>query len=140
MRRGGEKQLVLEMWCGQLRARLGGMTRILADQDVPWLTPATGDYALSTTGAGGAAIGTLAGAANRMDIFPFIPRDDITLARLAINVTTLIAGELGKLVVYSTDATGRPASLLLETADLDFSTAGVKAATVALTLRRGISY
>ncbi|WP_413874577.1 DUF2793 domain-containing protein [Albidovulum sp.] len=124
---------------GQLRTRVGGMTRILADQDVPWLTPVTGDYALSTTGAGGAATGTLAGAANRMDIFPFIPRDDLTLDRLAVNVTTLIAGALGKIVVYSADATGRPASLLLETADLDFSTAGVKSATVALTLRRGIT-
>jgi len=124
----------------QLRVRVGGMTRILADQDVPWLTPVAGDYALSTTGAGGAATGTLAGAANRMDLFPFIPRDDITLDRLAVNVTTLIAGALGKIVVYSSDATGRPASLLLETADLDFSTTGVKAATVALTLRRGICY
>ena len=124
---------------GQLRARVGGMTRILADQDVPWLTPAAGDYALSTTGAGGAATGTLAGAANRMDLFPFIPRDDITLDRLAVNVTTLIAGALGKIVVYSSDATGRPGPLLLETADLDFSTAGVKAATVALTLRRGVT-
>lgn len=102
------------------------MTRILADQDVPWLTPAAGDYALSTTGAGGAATGTLAGAANRMNLFPFIPRDDITLDRLAVNVTTLIAGALGKIVVYSSDATGRPGPLLLETADLDFSTAGVK--------------
>ena len=124
---------------GQLRVRIGGMTRILADQDVPWLTPVAGDYALSTTGAGGAATGTLAGAANRMDIFPFIPRDDLTLDRLAVNVTTLIAGALGKIVVYSSDATGRPASLLLETADLDFSTAGVKPATVALTLRRGVT-
>lgn len=123
----------------QLRARIGGMTRILADQDVPWLTPAAGDYALSTTGAGGAATGTLAGAANRIDLFPFIPRDDLILDRLAVNVTTLIAGALGKIVVYSSDTTGRPASLLLETADLDFSTAGVKAATVALTLRRGIT-
>lgn len=124
----------------QLRARIGGMTRILADQDVPWLAPAAGDYALSTTGAGGAATGTLAGAANRIDLFPFIPRDDLILDRLAVNVTTLIAGALGKIVVYSSDATGRPASLLLETADLDFSTAGVKPATVALTLRRGITH
>ena len=30
---------------GQLRARLGGVTRILADQDVPWISPDVGDYA-----------------------------------------------------------------------------------------------
>jgi hypothetical protein len=125
---------------GQLRARLGGVTRILADQDVPWLTPLAGDYALTTTGAGGAATGVLAGAANRIDLFPFIPRDEFALDRLSVNVTTLIAAALGKIVVYSSDATGRPSSLLLETADLDFSAIGVKAATAALTLHSGITY
>lgn len=125
---------------GQLRARVGGATRILAGQDVPWLTPVAGDYALSTTGAGGAATGVLAGAAGRIDLFPFIPRDDIVLDRLAVNITTLIAAALGKIVVYSADALGRPASLLLETGDLDFSTVGVKPATVSLTLRCGVTY
>ena len=125
---------------GQLRTRLGGFTRVLADQDVPWLTPVAGDYALTTSGAGGAATGVLAGAAGRMDIFPFIPRDDITIDRLSVNVTTLIAAALGKIVVYNADATGRPAGLILKTGDLDFSTVGVKAATAALTLRRGITY
>ncbi len=125
---------------GQLRARLGGVTRILADQDVPWIAPAAGDYALTTSGAGGAATGVLAGAAGRIDLFPFIPRDDITIDRLTVNVTTLIAAALGKIVLYAADATGRPAALILETGDLDFSTVGLKEATVAQTLRRGITY
>ena len=125
---------------GQLRARLGGVTRILADQDVPWIAPAAGDYALTTSGAGGAATGVLAGAAGRIDLFPFIPRDDITIDRLSVNVTTLIAAALGKIVLYAADATGKPATLILETGDLDFSTVGLKEATVAQTLRRGITY
>ena len=125
---------------GQLRARLGGVTRILADQDVPWIAPAAGDYALTTSGAGGAATGVLAGAAGRIDLFPFIPRDDITTDRLSVNVTTLIAAALGKIVLYAADATGRPATLILETGDLDFSTVGLKEATVAQTLRRGSTY
>ena len=54
---------------GQLRARLGCVTPILADQDVPWITPTAGDYALTNTGAGSAAAG-LAGAADRMDLSP----------------------------------------------------------------------
>ena len=124
---------------GQLRARINGVTRILADQDVPWIAPAAGDYALTTTGAGGAATGVLAGAAGRMDLFPFIPRDDITIDRLSVNVTTLIAAALGKIVLYAIDSTGRPAALILETGDLDFSTVGLKEATVAQTLRRGIT-
>jgi hypothetical protein len=125
---------------GQLRARLGGITRILADQDVPWISPAAGDYALTTTGAGGAATGVLAGAAGRMDIFPFIPRDDITIDRLSVNVTTLIAAALGKIVLYAADATGRPATLILETGDLDFATVGLKEAIIAQTMRCGITY
>ncbi len=125
---------------GQLRARLGGVTRILADQDVPWVAPAAGDYALTTSGAGGAATGVLAGAAGRIDLFPFIARDDIAIDRLSVNVTTLIAAALGKIVLYAADATGRPATLMLETGDLDFSTVGLKEATVAQTLRRGITY
>jgi uncharacterized coiled-coil protein SlyX len=125
---------------GQLRTRLGGVTRILANQDVPWLTPAAGDYALTTSGAGGAATGVLAGVAGRIDLFPFIPRDEIVLDRLSVNVTTLIAAALGKIVLYAADATGRPAALILETDDLDFSTVGLKEATVAQTLRRGITY
>ena len=125
---------------GQLRSRLNGITRILADQDVPWISPAAGDYALTTSGAGGAATGVLAGAAGRIDLFPFIPRDDITVDRLSVNVTTFIAAALGKIVIYAADATGRPAALILETGDLDFSTVGLKEATVAQTLRRGITY
>ena len=125
---------------GQLRARLGGVTHILADQDVPWISPAAGDYALTTTGAGGAATGVLAGVAGRMDLFPFIPRDDITIDRLSVNVTTLIAAALGKIVLYAADATGRPATLILETGDLDFATVGLKEATVAQSLRCGITY
>ena len=125
---------------GQLRSRLNGVTRILADQDVPWISPAAGDYALTTSGAGGAATGVLAGAAGRIDLFPFIPRDDITVDRLSVNVTTLIAAALGKIVLYAAEATGRPATLILETGDLDFSTVGLKEATVAQTLRRGITY
>ena len=125
---------------GQLRARLGGVTRIFADQDVPWIAPATGDYALTTSGAGGAATGVLAGAAGRIDLFPFIPRDDITVDRLSVNVTTLIAAALGKIVLYAADATSRPAALIAETGDLDFSTVGLKEVTVAQTLRRGITY
>ncbi len=125
---------------GQLRARLGGVTRILAAQELPWISPAAGDHALTTSGAGGAATGVLAGAAGRMDLFPFIPRDDITIVRLSVNVTTLIAAALGKIVLYAADAAGRPATLVLETSDLDFSTVGLKEATVAQTLRCGITY
>jgi hypothetical protein len=125
---------------GQLRARLGGITLALADQDVPWLGPVAGDFLLTTTGAGGAAPGTLAGVANQFDLFPFSPRADVTLDRLGINVTAAVASALAKIAVYSSDANGRPDQRLTETGDLDCSTTGTKLATIALTLRRGTVY
>jgi hypothetical protein len=125
---------------GQMRARLGGITRSLADEDIPWLSPVAGDFLLTTTGAGGAAPGTLAGVANQFDLFPFSPRADVTLDRLAINCTGAVASALAKITVYSSDANGRPDQRLTETGDLDCSTTGTKLATVSLTLRRGTVY
>jgi hypothetical protein len=125
---------------GQLRTRLGGVTLALADQDVPWLAPVAGDFILTTTGAGGAATGTLAGAADRLDLYPFSPRADVTVDRLGLVCTTLLASALAKVVVYASDANGRPDQRLTETGDLDCSTTGAKLATVALTLRRGAVY
>ena len=125
---------------GQLRARLGGVTRPLADTDIPWLAPVAGDFVLTTCGTGGAATGTLAGAASRFDLFPFSPRADIAFDRLAISVTTAVVAALAKIALYASDANGRPDQLLTETGDLDCGTIGNKLATVALTLRRGTVY
>jgi hypothetical protein len=124
---------------GQLKARLDGVTRILAPDAIPFVAPTSGDYVLTTIGAGGAT-GTLAGAADRVDLFPFIPRADLSIDRLAVNVTTAVAASLGKIVLYASNASGQPAGLLTETGSLDFSTIGVKEATVALTLRKGVTY
>ncbi len=132
--------LWLNSTAGQLRARIGGFTRVLNALDIPWLSPASGDYALTTAGPGGAATTTLAGAADRMDIFPFSPRGDITMDRLAINCTTAVAAAQAKIVVYTADANGRPDALILETATLDVSSTGSKLATVSLTLYRGTQY
>jgi hypothetical protein len=123
-----------------MRARLGGITRSLADEDIPWLSPGAGDLLLTTTGAGGAATGMVAGVANQFDLFPFSPRADVTLDRLGINCTGAVASALAKIAVYSSDANGRPDQRLTETGDLDCSTIGAKLATVSLTLRRGTVY
>jgi hypothetical protein len=125
---------------GQIRTRLGGITLALADQDLPWLGPVAGDFLLTTSGAGGAATGTLAGVANQFDLFPFSPRADVTLDRLAINCTGAVASALAKLAVYTSDASGRPDQRLTETGDLDCSTTSTKLATVSLNLRRGTVY
>jgi hypothetical protein len=126
---------------GQLRARLAGVTRVINGQtDIPCLVPASGEHILTTTGAGGGATTTLAGSASRLDLFPFTARADIEINQLSVMVTTAVAAALGTIVVYRADANGRPAALVLQTADMDFATVGVKPATVALSLRQGVTY
>ena len=50
------------------------------------------------------------------------------------------AAALGKILVYSADALGRPDTLLVETATVDLSTTGNKTAAAGLTLRQGRTY
>jgi hypothetical protein len=42
---------------GQLRARFGGLTRILAGQDMSWLMPVAGDHARHHVVRGGIGVG-----------------------------------------------------------------------------------
>lgn len=122
----------------QIRAQAGGLThRLDGQREIPSLTPPAGDLVLTTTGAGGGTLGTLAGAAGRIDLFPFQSRADLTVDRLLLNCTTAVAGALARILIYASDANGRPDAQLLETADLDLSTTGAKSATVALSLRQG---
>lgn len=122
----------------QLSARLGGTTvRLDGQQDIPWLTPPSGELVATTTGAGGGVTATLAGAAGRIDLFPFLARADLSIDRFVANCTTAVAGALARIAVYSSDAAGRPSTLIAESADLDLGTTGAKLATLALTLRQG---
>lgn len=126
---------------GQLKLRGPSANRVLdAQMDVPFLVPPTNDYVLTTNGAGGAAASTLAGAANRFEIYPYLPRADLTLNQVVVNCTTAVASAQGKVVVYSSDALGRPDALLLESGVLDLGTTGAKVATVSLSLQQGLTY
>ncbi len=126
---------------GYFKARSAGATFLIGGQkDVPFLTPVANDYVLTTTGAGGQATGTLAGAANRLEIFPFIARDEIVVTGVAVNCTTLVAASLCKVVIYDSDALGRPNARLYESADMDTSTTGVKTAAATITLKAGRTY
>lgn len=122
----------------QLRAQVGGTAlRLDGQQDIPWLTPPAGELALTTLGASSGSLGTLAGAAGRIDLFPFMPRADLVIDRVVLNCTTAVAGALARILIYNSDALGRPDELVLESADLDLGSTGAKLATVALTLRQG---
>jgi Protein of unknown function (DUF2793) len=125
---------------GQLRARLNGQTHVITGQaDLPWLQPVAGDLVMTTFGAGGTTT-VLAGAAGRIDLFPFTARGEGVFDALGINCTTAVAAAQAKLVVYAADVLGRPDALLLETGTLDLATTGNKLASAALTLLPGQTY
>ena len=126
---------------GQVKVRTSGVTRVLdGQQDLPYLTPVAGEHILTTCGAGGGGTAALAGAVARVDLFPYMARADIAATGLSLNVTVAVAAAVGKVVIYGADAAGRPNTLILETADLDFSTVGVKTATIAQSLLAGRTY
>lgn len=102
-----------------------------------WLTPPASEHVL-TTMYGGTTTSTAAGAAGRIEIFPFAPGSDLNVDQLVVNVTTAVASALGKIVVYAADAAGWPSSRLFESADLDFSTTGLRTASAILTLYQGV--
>ena len=125
---------------GQLRMRLNGLTRILDAGPIAHQAPGTGHYVQMSMGGNSGGMGTLIGAADRMDIYPFTPRGDLTIDRLSVNCTNSAAATTVKIVLYAADTNGKPAALIVETATLDTSSTGVKEATVALTLRKGVTY
>ncbi len=122
----------------QLRARIAGQTIALGNRQVPFLVPATGEYVM--TSSMGAVTGTQTGAAGRIRLFPWAAGADLSVDQMAINVTTEVAGALGKIAVYAADANGRPDQLILETGDLDLGILGVRSIAAALTLRAGRTY
>ncbi len=124
----------------RIRARTGGITHCLdGQQDIPWLTPPAGEIVLTTIGASSGSLGSVAGAAGRIDLFPFMPRTDLTVDRLFLNCSTAVAGALARILIYGSDALGRPDGLIFESADLDLATTGAKFATLSLTMQQGRS-
>lgn len=121
------------------RCRENGRTVPFGGDDLPFMNPDAGRY-LRTTTACGAACATSVGAADRIEIFPFVPRADLNVDRLGLNVATALAGALGRIVLYASNADGRPDVLIVETVDLDLSTLGAKEATVTVALKKGKQY
>ena len=108
---------------------LGAQTQVLVE-------PEPGRWVRTGTGSG-TATATLTPVADRIYLYPFLPHGDLAADRAAINVATAAAGASARILFYDSDARGRPASLLHETADLGCATVGAKEAGVALELRKG---
>jgi hypothetical protein len=122
----------------RFKGRADGRTVTIGDDEIPSMDANAGRYVRAGTGVGAATV-TVAGVANRMNIYPFIPKFDFTADRLGVNVATAVAGALGKIVVYEADEQGRPAGRITETG-LDFSAVGAKEATVAVSFKKGKQY
>jgi hypothetical protein len=108
-------------------------------RDIPFLVPPAGEHVMTTMGSG-SNLSTIVGAANRMEIFCWMPRRNLVIDAVSINVTTLIAASLAKVVVYGSDANGWPDARLAETADIDCGVAGVRTTPLALSLVAGQTY
>lgn len=82
---------------------------------------------------------TTVASANRLHLMPFIPNQTLTIQNLSINVSTLFATGLAKILIYS-DVSGVPTNKLYESSDLDCSTTGIKTATTSFTFNAGTTY
>jgi hypothetical protein len=76
---------------------------------------------------------------NRVVISPYIPAQNITTQSLTINCTTLVAGALVRLLIYS-DSNGLPNTKLYESTDLDCSTTGLKTVSTTFNFVAGTTY
>ena len=86
------------------------------------------------------AITTIAGAALRCDFVPFIPGRTITIDRIGVEVTTLLAASTALVGIYS-DSAGSPGARLVGGASaLDCGSIGLKEEAVAITLQAGVVY
>lgn len=85
---------------------------------------------------------TSAGAADRLEMVPFIPSKDVVIDELAFEVTTLLAGSNCKVGLYdSNPTTGLPDARLEGSGDLSCATTGVKTnAITPRTLTAGTLY
>ena len=125
---------------GQLKAQIAGVTQIIQpENDIPWLTPAAGEFMCTSVFSSG-SLGTISPGIGGFRLFPFTARADTVITGLALNVTVAAAGSLAKFVVYDADTNGRPNAQLAETADVDCASTGPKTAAAMLTLRRGLTY
>ena len=84
---------------------------------------------------------TLAGAANRIELYPYIPQVSFSINRLGVYVTTGVASAQVKVVIYDADANGYPNALLYESAAMNVATSSTLVeATMSQTFVAGTIY
>lgn len=98
----------------------------------------TGQYYTAGLHASGSS--TLAGAADRMDLMPFMAAEDLSIDRIGVSVSTGVAAATAKLVIYN-DTGGVPDTVAWEgVANLDCSAAAFVEETMSFTFVGGKRY
>lgn len=82
----------------------------------------------------------LTSSQNALVLAPMFLESDVTIDRIAVEVTTAAASSFVRPAIYGSDANGRPGALLVDGGQLDASTPGIKEAAVNVTIPRGISW
>jgi len=82
---------------------------------------------------------TLASAAGRQDIAPYLAAFDFTIDQMGMSVSTASAGSACGLI-FDADANGRPAQLLAQSANIDTGTTGTKFGPVSFSFQAGKLY
>lgn len=83
---------------------------------------------------------TIAAATNRLDLSPFYTSQQFSFDQIGLSVSTAVAGALGRIVIYSSTPEGWPDQRLFQSAELDLSTIGFKAASEGFTFDAGRQY
>ncbi len=86
------------------------------------------------------ALGTLTNIANLIRISPFVTYFEQPVDQAGVSVSTGVAGALVKVVVYESDLTGRPTTLLAESSDIDCATVATRFVPFIFTFQAGKMY
>lgn len=101
--------------------------------------PTSGAYYDSSIQANAAT--TLAGAANRFELIPFITELDFSIDRIGVYVTTGVASSTVKLVIYNSTVDGKPDTIEWEGGNLSSATSSTFVQeTLSFTFTAGIRY
>lgn len=121
-------------------AAAGGSTPGPAGADgfgLPKISPVTGRF---YDGGAFAATTTIAGAANRCELYPVLFSGALSIDQIGVAVSTAVASAQAKVVVYSATAAGVPNALLFESAALDCATTGFKQVAASLSFAANTVY
>jgi hypothetical protein len=87
------------------------------------------------------ASGTIAGAANRVEMSPFFVSENVTIDQLGVAVSTAVAGSLLRCFIYDSNSQGWPDQLLYEgNNDLSGAAVAYVGHTLEFTFNTGIQY